>query len=232
MDDILSAAAFSAAEMGDEEKQGVIHLYRGRLLGVRSQYAEAFPCLEAAERSAIRHGRKLDLGMVWATRSAGLFNTGQLQEAGRLASKLMALAEEMGDLYLMTLAADRLSRYEADNGRFAEAASWIAKGKLWATELGSERRLAAILHRHASNLIMEEKFGDAEQVLHQALELASRQNERRYMSIDTRQLANIYWRTGRISLARQTAEEALNLFETLGMTGMAETTRHMLEAMR
>lgn len=232
MDDILLAAQTAAMQMNDEERQGIVMLYRGRLLGVKGRYAEALPCLEAAEHAAVKHGRKRDLGMAWATRSAALFNTGHPDEAGLVTGRLMRLAEEMGDLYLLTLAADRMSRYEAEKGRFAEAAHWVARGKLWATELGSERRLAAILHREASNLIMDGKFADAEEVLHEALRLASRQNERRYMSIDKRQLARVYLQTGRIGLARQMAEEALQLFESLGMTGMAEVTRTMLNTIR
>ena len=79
---------------------------------------------------------------------------------------------------------------------------------------------------------MDEEFADAELVLREALRLASHLNERRYMSLDKRQLANIYWRTGRTSLARQTAKEALDLFETLGMTGRAEATRRILQEMQ
>ena len=159
MEELLAAAGAAAFEMNDEEKQGVVDLYQGRLLGVRGQYDEALLYLERAEDRANKYGKKYDLGVIWATRSSALYSVGKSEAGGQLALKLIGLAEEVGDLYLKTLAADRVSRYEADHGRFREAAEWVTKGKLWAKELGSERRLAAILHREASNLVKRKQGG-------------------------------------------------------------------------
>ena len=66
----------------------------------------------------------------------------------------------------------------------------------------------------------------------ESLALAKRLNERRYLSFDKRQLAKIYMDTGRTRLARQTAEEALELFQNLGMPGMVAATQDMLQEMR
>ena len=66
----------------------------------------------------------------------------------------------------------------------------------------------------------------------ESIALATRVNERRYLGFDKLQLAKIYLDTGRVGLARQMAEEALELFENLGMTGWLAATRVMLQEMQ
>lgn len=72
-------------------------------------------------------------------------------------------------------------------------------------------------YRRGDILIVQGKFAEAEPLLLEAMEKAASWGERRLVAYCKRGPALVYERTGRPALARQTAEEARDLFDRLGL---------------
>ena len=86
-----------------------------------------------------------------------------------------------------------------------------------AQSLSVPNLMRMISSRRGRNLIDQGKYAEAEPFFIYSAELNRQLGQRRYLAYTLRRLAQVYAETGRLQAARQAAEEALDLFERLGM---------------
>jgi len=229
MEEILDAAMEAAKSMVDDRKEGRVELHFGRLAKIRGQDDEALEHLDKAEKSLQQYGDDIDLGEAWATRVSILIEHQQLEESEQLAQSMLERGERLSDVDLKIKAAARLSFIGIIRGNFDRATAWLNEAEGWARSINAQRRLARIFNFQGVNLIEQKNFAEAEKLFLQSLDLHASWGEYRFVARNKYRLAAIYAQTGRLQLARQTAEEARGLFERLGMATMLARVDELLQ---
>ena len=103
----------------------------------------------------------------------------------------------------------------------------MEQGEIWAKEIGWSRALAWYIWRRGVHLVRAGYYNEAEQYLLQAIE-ATTWDEPRLLAYTKTRLAQVYQRTGRLDLARRTAEEARDLVERVGLGALREDVEALL----
>ncbi len=229
--EILTATLLAAKATDNERMKGRVELQIARLAVILRGQSEdlILDQLTRAEEIALRYGNNNDLGEVWSTRIDMLAYLGRLEEALQVAHDMLARGEEKNNLRLKWLAGNRLAYREADRGNFEQAFFWLGQAEKWTTEPESSRCLAILFHARGVILLQQENFEAAEPLLLQSLEMTSEWEGRRYIADIKLRLAQVYIHTSRLQLARQSAEEARDLFQRLGMKGHVEEVTKLLE---
>jgi len=116
---------------------------------------------------------------------------------------------------------------ESAEGNLKASLEWLDKGEEWARELGWSRALAWYLFRRGANLTDAGRYAEVEPYLLQALETLA-WDEPRFSAYAKYRLARVYQKTGRLDLARRTAEEARDLVERIGLGALREDVEALL----
>ncbi len=83
------------------------------------------------------------------------------------------------------------------------------------------------LWRRGANLLEAGRYAEAEPYLLQAIEAVT-WDEPRFFAYAKYRLAQVYQKTGRLELARRTAEEARDLVERIGLGALRENIEALL----
>ncbi|MBN1936230.1 MAG: AAA family ATPase [Anaerolineae bacterium] len=228
MEEILNVSMLAAQHTWDEQRAGQVEFELGKLARLRMQYDKAEKHFKRAEEIARKYGDHAVLGKAWSSHIAALLDIRQtvkteiernslLVEAERMAYSLLTLGEQHNDLYLQTLAVDRLSSIEGEKSNFDRASDWLDKAEDWIKKLGADRREPSITYHRGRNLMKQGDYQGAESYVRHALSLHTLWKERRYAATEEYVLAEIYVKTGQVALARQHAQEARDLYERLGI---------------
>ena len=218
LEEILSQATEIARNVGDELREVRFERRWITLAWARGEYDKALLHVRRAEEILSRHPDwESELGHVWDDLADILWQKGQRSEAKDLARRTLELGMRLNDLHIMAVSAYRLSNFAAWEGESGEALLWLEKFLKWAQKMPWTRALAWYGYRRGDILIAQKKFAEAEPLLLEAMEKAASWGERRLVAFCKRGLALVYEGTGRLALARQTAEEARDLFDRLGL---------------
>ena len=217
---VMLEDAVKAAKIIQNEQFEERFIYRlGMLSRVQGQQEKALTeYLDKAEEIAIRYKDEAELGWINHTRSHILYSQGRLVEAERAIETTLRIGEQFNDLQMKAWAVQQLSTLESHKQRFDQALEWLDRGDTWCREVDWSRGLAWIMYRRGTILIQQGNTVDAESLLEQSLSKAVSWSERRLIAHNKYSLAQVYALTNRVQLARQTAKEAYNLYERLGMT--------------
>ena len=112
-------------------------------------------------------------------------------------------------------------------GNLDASLEWLDKGEVWARELGWSRALVWYLYRRGANLVIAGHYAEAEHYLLEAMKTIT-WDEPRFFAYLKRYLAWVYQKTGRLDLARRTAEEARDLVERIGLGALREDVEALL----
>jgi tetratricopeptide (TPR) repeat protein len=208
----------------DQRAVGHAHLQLGRVYRIWNQVEEAEQHLDRAETLLTLEGSEAALIETWATRSQILNQKGQFAEAEALAQRMFEVGERCGNSDYLVLAAYRFEAIARNRGDMRQAFHWIDCAERWARSLKSPRRIAGVSYRRAANLVRIGQFVEAEPYLLEALEINSSMGERRFIAYDKLRLAEVYCATGRLLAARQSAQEARDIFDRLGIAEAVEET--------
>lgn len=201
----------------NERFEGRFMRQLARPFRVQGEYEKALEYLAKAEEIARRYEEEVELGRAAYIRSTILSKQGHLLEAEQLVREMLEVGERLNSLELKASAAYRFSEFEAKKLAFDKSLQWLEQGDQWCGELGWKRQLAWNLYLQGTILLMRRDTTASEQSLMQSLDMATSWSERRLMAHNKHRLAQVYADTGRLQLALQTAEEARDLCERLGV---------------
>ncbi len=231
--EILAAVTEAGKWLNDKPGQGWVENRLARMCQYRGQYDQVLEHLKRAEQIARVHDDDCELVQAWTTRSFVLFNMGRGDESEPLARQVIKKSDEIGKPYYKIAVCDILSRLEMSREDFDAAMLWLDKAAQWSKEANMLWRLSGVYHRRGTNLITQGDYVTAEQWLLKALELNRIWGEQRYTISNKQWLAQIYLHTGRLSLARQTAQEVYKELDRLEMfvkrTEVEELLRQITE---
>ncbi len=216
---LLNAALNAAAQINDERRTGQITLHLARVtLGQGYKNEAVLEQLGRAEVIARQNNDEVELGWIWEHMSNvfGFLEDG-LDRATELAQATLEMGERNNDHRLQSVAALRLAAFERRRKKYFSARMWLDRAESHAQAIGWLRHLAWISHNRSGILFDEGNYLAAEPLYYQELQLREAWGDRRFIGYIKQHLAQIYAATGRISEARQVAEETRVLFDKLGM---------------
>lgn len=216
MREIVVAASQAVASSDDEGKRGAVSHQLGKLASVSGQFKESLEHLNWAFDIFQRLGDYQRLAGVWAHKAYVLSLMQRAGDAEAEARKMFEMGLQTGDAHLQRAAADRLAAIEAENKNFEQAAVWNNLAEERTRQLG-RFRMESIYHRRAYIFILEGRFTEAEPLLLEVLKSNIAWREWSYVATNKSLLAEVYANTGRPQLARIVAEEALDLYDRLGI---------------
>jgi tetratricopeptide (TPR) repeat protein len=182
--------------------------------------------LDRAEKLAVEYKNNDDLKGIWRLRMSVLRHKQLLADAKQLALKLVELGERSNDVKVVYHGAYHLSAIESALHNENEVAKWMDKAEACADELKASWAIYAVRYRRGANLVLQGKYLAAEELLLQSYDKDTRAG---YTSHIAFRLAQVYANTGRAQLARQYAQEALTLFERMGMKREVEQVTELLD---
>ncbi len=228
-EEIIAAADLDAKATSDERKYGRIEAQRGRLAFLRGAPAETiYGHLDTAEKISLRYQMYADIGDIQAVRAHVLQYENQLEKAEIAAKALLDWSREVKNLKHQFVAADRLVSIEIDKSDIQQAKFWLNECEKIARQLDSTRTFVSVQYRRARLAIKIGNFEDAEALLLDIIAKTSSWKGLRHVADDHYRLAQVYLATIRIQLAHQHVEEALALYQRLGMNREVEKTQRLL----
>ncbi len=227
--EILESAKDAAKALGDEQREGRVELELGRLFLLYDQPDQAMEYYCKAEEIAQRYGNDLELGRAWFYQSYLLLSKGKLTEAEKLAQQVLDKGKQLDNPYLQTLALEQLADLETEKGNVDKAAEWLCQGESIARNSNLPRRVCVFLYRRARNSITKGDYLAAEFLLEQALKSLTGWKETHMIGHVKYRLAIVYEKTDRMQLARQTAQEAWDIYERLGILGRLNEMKPLLD---
>jgi hypothetical protein len=223
-------SAIRASQL-DERIEGRFRRRSALILWDQGKWEECLQRLQEAEAIARQYNNKVELGLALERAADYWIERGEIQKGKELAYETLKAGEESGDLQVKVLAAYRLSMAESAEGDLETSLEWLDKGEVWARELGWSRALAWYLWRRGANLLEAGRPAEAEPYLLQAMETVT-WDEPRFFAYAKYRLAQVYQRTGRLDLARRTAEEAWDLVERIGLGALREGVETLLRELQ
>ncbi len=218
LQEILEAGIQSSKALQDDRYEGQFLRQCGRFLWVQGRHEKALEYLEKAEAIAQRYKDDLELGRVDNVRSNILVRQGYLLEAKVVAESMLERGERLNNTELKIQAAYRLAELESQKQHADEALRWLDRGEQWCKEAHSLQGLAWNLYLRGVILIQRGDLSTAVPFLTQSLQMATSWDGHHLMVNNTYCLAQIYSEAGQLQFALQTAEEAHDLYERIGMT--------------
>jgi hypothetical protein len=212
----------------DEKVAGRFRRRSALILWDQGKWEECLHRLQEAEAIARKCNDKVELGLALERAADYWIERGEIEKGKQLAYEVLAAGEESGNLQVKALAAYRLSMAESAQGNLEASLRWINQGEAWARELGWSRALAWYIWRRGANFVEAKRYAEAEPYLLQAIE-ATTWDEPRLLAYAKNRLAQVYWKTGRLELARRTAEEARDLIERIGLGALREDVEALLK---
>ena len=214
---ILETWLATATEAGCRIDEGRACAWLGELYQMWDRQAEAVEYLDRAEAILGDYPSEPELMHSWKVRAAILTEQSQLDQAEAMAQRILETAIRVADLDYQVVAAYRLAHVAQRRGNSADVTRWLDQAEQWASELNSPMRLDNIRYRRAVDLSDQGDFAAAEGILDDLLRENVVKGRRRYVALNKYRLAHIYFHTGRMRLARQSAKEARDMFEDLGV---------------
>ena len=196
-------------QLNDERRAGQITLHLARVtLGQGYKDGAVLEQLGRAEVIARQYNDEVELGWIWEHMSNvfGFLEDG-LDRATELAQSTLEMGERNSDHRLQSVAALRLASFERKRKKYMSARMWLDRAESHAQAIGWLRHLAWISHTRSGILFDEGNYLAAEPLYYQELQLREAWGDRRFIGYIKHHLAQIYAATGRISEARQAAEE-------------------------
>jgi len=200
----------------------------GFIVSEKGDFRQSEKLLQRAVSIAQRCQDRRELGLAIDRFADCLINRGKVSAGKAIAQVALKIGEELNDLEIQVLAAYRLSKAENAEGNLEASLEWLDKGEVWARELGWSRALAWYLYRRGVNLVEAGRYIEAEPYLLQAMETVTREEPRFFARVKYR-LARVYQKTGRLDLARRTAEEVGDLVERIGLGALREDVEALLQ---
>ena len=231
--EILDVALQAAQACHNERLVGRTLLQRARLDEMQNTFpiTENLKAIEKAEEYALKYSNAEDLGEAWATRaSLYRFLAYELAEQGKTdesaaafiaaekqADEILEEAGKTGDMRLKYLGAIRCSELAAEKKDYDSALHWADLAEQAALQLKASRVITNVWSRKGSILRKQGNLDEAEKYLLKSLEVRTRLGLKRHIASDKGRLAKVYLQMGKIQLARQYAEEAIDSYKRLGM---------------
>lgn len=225
---ILHAWLKAVRQTNDKAQEGRVLLEFGRLMSIWNRDELSWDYLVAAEELLQATDLQSDLAEIWTTRSQLLSRNDELDKARELAYQVLELGERTSDVEIKLTAAHLLADIERQSGHLDVAMDWMTRAEPWAAESRSPQKTAGIWDRKATLLLQAGKVQEAEKLLLASLEINAAFRTRRFTAFVKYYLAQVYAATGRIELARRTAEEALDLYDRIGMSVWQNRVRYLL----
>ncbi len=226
--EILETASRASLSLDDKRIAGRFYRRLALILWDQGKWEECLQQLQEAETTARQYSNKVELGLILERAADYWIERGEIHKGKELAYETLRAGEESSNLQVKTLAAYRLSMAESAEGNLKVSLEWLDKGEKWARELGWSRALAWYLYRRGANLTDAGRYAEAEPYLLQAMESVTWEEPRLFAYVKYR-LAQVYQKTGRLDLARRTAEEARDLVERIGLGALQEGVEALLK---
>ncbi len=229
LQEILESAIYASEIVENEKSKGMFICKLGDMYWAQGQYEKALERLEQARMILTRCNDEVELGWIAELHADILCNQGKPLEAEQLAKTMLDIGERLNNLETKGWATYRLSKIALTQQQFDEALEWLDKGEGWFSELNHLRGLTWIMYRRGTTLRQMGNSMAAESCLIQALGMGTTWKETSLLVHAKYDLALIYVDTNRLQLAYQTAEEAYDLFERLGLSRQAVQTKEFLQ---
>lgn len=227
LNEIIEAVIDAAGHTSNIQMLERAYVQLGRLSVFRGQYDQALEYFELAEKY-ISQPNDDYIGEIWYQKSFLYGEKDDIEESQKYAEKLYTKGVESKNLRSMLLGAYRYSVLEADKGNYRSVHKWLERMKNWAIQLEDSRTQAMIEYRRGMTYLTQNQYPQAEISLKQALEMNISWGEHRFIGIDMYRLATLYAKTGDLDAARRYAEDALAIFERLGMEIFISKTNALL----
>ncbi len=192
---------------------------------------KAFEYLDKAEPILRDYNAYPELIELLATRNQVLRAQGHLELADDLVPRSYELSRLTTDVSAKINAIWQIANMEGRKRNFDLSSKWLDEAEKLAQSLSVPNAMSHISYRRGINLLDQGQYAEAEPFLIYSVELNRQLGQRRSLADTLRRLAQVYAETGRLQAARQAAEEALDLFERLGMPKMAAEVQKMLDSL-
>ena len=227
---VLDMGMQAAVNLGNRKAQGWILQRLGRLTGAQGQFDVALSqYLHQAEMIANETKDTANLGRVYTLRSGILFRQNDLIKSRQLAEASMVIANEIDDPEIRGHAIHRLAEIESAMGNGEKSLELLDLDAEWCQKTGWLRQLAWNMRFRAIHLFQKGQLAESEKFFLKSIELTMSWGEPKIVAHAKRGLAEIYYVTGRKSLALQNAEEAADLFERLVMEKSWAETQELIQ---
>lgn len=203
----------------------------GLLAYLRGDYQKALEAANVAEGIARQHGDLVLLSEAIDVKASAMECLGKLDEAEAAGHELLELSEKTGEPLHTLFAVYFLAPIALVHNNPALATHWTDVAEESVRRLGSARCLNGIQYLRSCILIAEEKYLDAEPFLLECIKGNLSWGEVRYVADNQRYLAEVYARTNRLFLAHQIAQEALAVFQRLGLASEVKKTEQLIASL-
>jgi tetratricopeptide (TPR) repeat protein len=192
------------------------------------QWQKALASYRRAERVATSLLSLRRKGLLYQGLKIVLQEMGKVEEAADYAHKTVAVFKQLQDTAALGRAENNLGVLLMRTGNLGGADRWLRAGVKHLTQVRAERDGLAWAYGSLADLqIRKREFGLAEQYLKIALPLAQRINDTRAVPRLHKTYGDLHAARGRWPEAEAEYEEAVTLFEELGLTGLAGECREL-----
>jgi tetratricopeptide (TPR) repeat protein len=192
------------------------------------EWQKALACYRWAERVATRLLSLRRKGLLYQGLKIVLQETGQTKEAADYAHKTVAVFKQLQDTAALGRAENNLGILLMRTGNLGGADRWLRAGIKHLAEVRAERDGLAWAYGSLAELqIRKREFGLAEQYLKMALPLARRIDDTRARPRLHQTYGDLQAACGRWPEAEAEYEEAMTLFEELGLAAQAGECREL-----
>lgn len=216
----------------DREQEGQVNLQFGRLMAIWNRDKLALAYLTTAEDLLEDTLLYSDLAEAWTTLSQLLSRQGKVEEARSLALDVLALGERAANAEIKLTAAHLLADIEGRDGHLDLAMDWMIRAEPWAINSRVPQKIAGIWDGQATILFRRGNMQEAERLFLASQEINAAFRTRRFLAYVKYYLAQVYAATGRLELARRTAEEACDLYDRIGMKVWQTKVEALLETLK
>jgi tetratricopeptide (TPR) repeat protein len=192
------------------------------------EWHKALARYRRAEQVATRLLSLRRKGLLYQGLKIVLQETGQTEEAADYAHKTVAVFKQLQDTAALGRAENNLGVLLMRTGNLGGADRWLRAGIKHLTQVRAERDGLAWAYGSLADLqIRKGEFGLAEQYLKIGLPMARRINDTRAVPQLHRTYGDLHTASGRWPEAEAEYEEAVTLFEELGLSGPAGECREL-----
>jgi tetratricopeptide (TPR) repeat protein len=192
------------------------------------EWQEALTCYRRAERVATRLLSLRRKGLLYQGLKIVLQEMGRTEEAADYAHKTVAVFKQLQDTAALGRAENNLGVLLMRTGNLGGADRWLQAGIKHLTSARAERDGLAWAYGSLAELqIRKREFGLAEQYLNLALPLARRINDTRAIPRLHKTYGELHAARGRWPEAEAEYQQAINLFEDLGLGALAGECREL-----
>ena len=216
----------------EEKRLSKAMIQFGRLFRIRGNDSLALSYTEKAAALAQTYHLENDLRECWTIQTYLYARKGDFEKAEELALKLLEASQLAGDIQNTYYAAQRLSNMASNQKQFELADKWLDLAEQAAQQLDSPRQLTGVFYRRALNYIEQRNYDPAEKLLVENIKNNLIWGIPRHVAGNQFRLAQLYFLSSRLTLARQYAQEAHQSFDRLGMTLDKEKAASLLEQIK